>query len=166
MSSVTEIAYSKFRDNLGKHLKEFLAENGNDEVFAIVYKPKGSPQPAQVAAYVVSPKAYESHSRLGMNLLSMADMDSPAALFKGDNYPAEWGGKVPATVKIATTVSDTINGVDLGGLKAALLPKNTEAPCWVNSHGVVYVWLDGKRKLQLHPGEFEVMSWVESGGAA
>ena len=164
MNSPTKVRFTEFRNKLSQYLKGFLEGSSEEEIFGIVYRPKNSNEEAQIAAYVISTQAYEDYSRQALNLLSMTDMDSPAQLYKSENYPAEWKGKVPKEIQIRTTVVDTVNGIDLAMLKALCLPMNTIIPCWVNSHGLVYAWTDRGRKIQLKPEEYTIVSWCEDNG--
>jgi hypothetical protein len=155
------VRLTELKKNLAVYVQELLTAPENEGAIAIQYKPKGEPGEAKTVGYLVSPDAYESQfgvADMGMEALEQRDMDSPANLYQSKVYPIEWERKVPAEVRIATTVKAYCNESPLHSL---LLANNLIVPCWVNSHGVVYAITDDGRKMQLMPGEYEVTMWVE-----
>jgi len=155
------VRLTELKKNLAAYVQQLLEAPENEGAIAIQYKPRGESGEAKIVGYLVSPDAYAAQfgvADVAMEALEQRDMDSPANLYQSQVYPAEWEQKVPAEIRIVTTVKAYCNEAPLHSL---MLATNMVVPCWVNSHGIVYAITDDGRKMQLRPGEFEVTLWVE-----
>ena len=83
----------------------------------------------------------------------------PAREFQAADYPPEYRGRVPRTVRMLRTVhSDLPWPMERGPVAV----KGREYRAWTNSHGAVSAWVDGEL-LGLKPGEFEVSEGWKGG---
>jgi hypothetical protein len=87
---------------------------------------------------------------------------SPALNWQSDKsgnsaYPANFRGRVPLKVKLATTVYPDVPFVPSGTIAG----KDCEYYVWVNSYGAVSAILPNGEKLGLRPSEFDVIEWHE-----
>lgn len=83
-------------------------------------------------------------------------VDCPALHTRARDYP--FGGRVPKTVRLKTTVSSDWP-VALAQGYALRAPQGLCYPAWTNSYGAVSAVLADGSKLGLYPHEFEVVEW-------
>lgn len=86
--------------------------------------------------------------------------DSPALVSQSNSYPPSWHGKVPARVRMDTTVESDLPWIRGKGYCAV---GGQEYDAWVNSHGAVAVIFADGEMLGIKPYEFTVIAWHESG---
>ncbi|HRH44030.1 MAG TPA: hypothetical protein PKY82_20535 [Pyrinomonadaceae bacterium] len=87
---------------------------------------------------------------------------SPALNWQSDRrgscaYPANFRGRVPLKVKLATTVYPDVPFVP----SDTVAQKDCEYYVWVNSYGAVSAILPNGETLGLRPSEFNVVEWHE-----
>jgi hypothetical protein len=92
----------------------------------------------------------------------MKPTDSPALRQQSKGYPANFRGRVPKKIKMATTLyPDEVSGISLAK-PGTMLELNMIYDCWVNIHGAVAGWCDNGEMLGVKPGEFDVVEWHET----
>lgn len=83
---------------------------------------------------------------------------SPAIGYRSRMYPVRFNGRVPRSVKTLRAIRSPYIP---GDSSPTIVPKGVVCDCWVNSNGDVFALLKTAREIELHPDDFEVITYHE-----
>ncbi len=83
---------------------------------------------------------------------------SPAIGYRSRIYPVRFNGRVPRSVKVVRAIRSPYIP---GDSSPTIVPKGVICDCWVNSKGDVIALLKTAREIDLHPDDFEVITYHE-----